>query len=183
MKKYILLFLLIPTIAHAEMFVCFDAQQNFMDKRQGDCLTMGLCSDYNNQGLNPNCIIATDEEYNTALRFTEFDPNVVTGSRVVPMQQAEIDAILADEALQSKLDQRIGEKAQYNAIYLKSLVLIIIDEINIQRQWTVDFKAAVAGASTLAQLKTAVAALPTLNPRTLQQLRTALENKVDELTP
>jgi len=180
---YILLSIIISTTVHAEMFVCFDAQDNFLTKREGDCLTLGICSSYNNTGLNPDCIIATQEEYDIASRFTEFDPNVVTGSRVVAMQQSEIDAINASDALAAQLSLRQGEKAQYDIIHLKALVILTMDELNTLRDWTVDFKSAVAGASTLAQLKTAVAALPTLNDRTLQQLRTALENKVDELTP
>jgi len=183
MKKYLLLFLLIPTLAHAEMFVCFDAQDNFMDKRQGDCLMLGICSGYNNTGLNPDCIEATQEEYDIASRFTEFDPNVVTGSRVVAMQQSEIDAINASDTLSAKLALRAGEKLQYDVAHLKALVTITMDEINILRAWTASFKTATAGASTFANFKTAVAGLPTLSPRTLIQLRNAMETKIDELTP
>lgn len=56
---------------------------------------------------------------------------------------------------------------------------VIKDEINIIRQWTVSYKAEVAAATSLANLQTRVAALPTLNDRTLAQLKTAINNRID----
>jgi len=161
MKKILITFLLLLSTNSviAEQFICFDAQDNFLHKTSGDCLTLGICSGFNNTGLNPDCIIATQEEYDIASRFTEFDGNVVVGSRVVAMQQSEIDAINASDALASKLALRQGEKAQYDIIHLRALIEIILSEINILR------------------------VNDGLSQRTLIQLRNALEAKVDELTP
>ncbi|HYE21765.1 MAG TPA: hypothetical protein VEA69_25215, partial [Tepidisphaeraceae bacterium] len=62
---------------------------------------------------------------------------------------------------------------------VRALAKATLDEVNALRQWEVDLKAAFAGASTLAQLKTAVAALPDLPPRTSAQVRAALRSAVD----
>lgn len=61
---------------------------------------------------------------------------------------------------------------------LRGTVAVTMDEVNDLRQWVMGFKAAVAGAGTLAALKTAVAALPNTPDRTLAQARTAVKNKV-----
>ena len=57
---------------------------------------------------------------------------------------------------------------------------VIKDEINTLRGWTVDFKAAVAAAVNLGQLKTEVAAMPKLGDRTLSQFKTAIQNRISE---
>ena len=56
---------------------------------------------------------------------------------------------------------------------------IAIDEINAIREWITSLKAAVAAASTIANLKTGVAALPNMPDRTLAQAITALKNKIN----
>lgn len=61
----------------------------------------------------------------------------------------------------------------------RAIVKLTVDELNVLRDWIMQFKAAVAGAATLAALKTAVAALPNTPARTYQQARTAYENAVD----
>lgn len=128
MKKYILLFLLIPTLAHAEMFVCFDDTGNFNRKTAGDCMKLGLCSDYNNQGLDPDCIIATKEEYDKAAKFTEKDGNAVVGSRVKDMEQAEIDAILQAEADAQKAAQI--ERAERLDFTMQDVIVALVKRIN-----------------------------------------------------
>jgi len=55
---------------------------------------------------------------------------------------------------------------------------VLIGEINAIREWIVSFKVAVAGAGTLAALKTAVAALPDMPDRTLAQAKTAISNEI-----
>jgi hypothetical protein len=64
-------------------------------------------------------------------------------------------------------------------IALKAVAAVTAEEINNIRQWLADFKAQVALASTLADLKTRVAALPNMPQRTLTQVRTAIANKID----
>jgi hypothetical protein len=58
---------------------------------------------------------------------------------------------------------------------------VIKDEINLLRDWITSFKAAVAAptTTTLATLKTAVAALPNTPDRDLGQLRTAIRARLD----
>jgi hypothetical protein len=57
---------------------------------------------------------------------------------------------------------------------------IIKDEINIVRGWTVSFKAEVAAANNLGDLKAGVATLPDLPDRTLAQLITQIKNRISK---
>lgn len=93
--------LLITTNAFAVNMVCFEQGTNNTQRRlQGDCYKKGVCQGYNNTNILPNCIIATQEEYNKASdRFTEYDANVVSGSRIVDMSTQKKQAILDAEAL------------------------------------------------------------------------------------
>jgi len=68
--------------------------------------------------------------------------------------------------------------------FLKIMVAfsdIIKDEINLVRGWTRDFKTEAAAATSLADFQARIATLPTLEDRTLQQLRNALEDRI--ITP
>lgn len=90
-------FLFMATTANAEYWVCQDGDN--LKKVQGDCMTLGLCSGFNNQGLNLSCIEATKQEYDDAgLSGKKLDKSVVTGNRIVDMTQAEKDAIAQAEA-------------------------------------------------------------------------------------
>ena len=66
-----------------------------------------------------------------------------------------------------------------NPLLLRAFADIVKDEINVLRGWLDQFKADVAAATNLADLKTSVAAQPSLPDRTLAQLRTAIDNKID----
>jgi len=94
------LILLIATTAHAERWVCYDGATFSITKRvEGDCLRLGICSGYNNTGIQANCVEATSVEWDkSAQQYVKFDTSVVSGSRVVDLTQAEIDAILAAQA-------------------------------------------------------------------------------------
>src|SRR3989344_1034291 len=61
----------------------------------------------------------------------------------------------------------------------RALVLLLLDELNTLRAWTVSFKGEVAGATSLADLKTRVATLSTLSDRTIAQVKTAFTNKIN----
>lgn len=92
-----------------------------------------------------------------------------------------VDAALAAAALSAA---RNGAKDQIVGtiplpILLRALADILKDEINIVRGWTVSFKAEVAAATNLANLQSRVATLPTLSDRTLAQLKTAIQNRID----
>ncbi len=69
-----------------------------------------------------------------------------------------------------------------NARAYRAIAALAIDEINTLREWIVSFQAAVAAASSLANLQTRVAALPNLPDRTLAQAKTAFINKVNSGT-
>lgn len=62
---------------------------------------------------------------------------------------------------------------------LKAFAFCVLDEINILRNWINDYKTAVANASSLANLKSSVASMDTLNERTVEQLKNAVVNKYD----
>lgn len=55
---------------------------------------------------------------------------------------------------------------------------VLVDEINTLRQWIESFKAATAAATSLADLKTRVAALASMPDRTLAQAKTAIKAKI-----
>lgn len=61
---------------------------------------------------------------------------------------------------------------------IRAELLLTMDELNVVRQWVTDFKAATAGAATLAALKTAVAALPNLPQRTAAQIKPQLVTRI-----
>lgn len=61
----------------------------------------------------------------------------------------------------------------------RALALVVMDEINLLRQWVTSFKAAVAAAATLADLKTRVAQLANLPDRTAVQAKAAVVTKID----
>lgn len=61
---------------------------------------------------------------------------------------------------------------------IRAVAGVTMDELNAIRQWIEAFKAQVALATTLADLKTRVAALPAMPDRTLTQARTAIQAKI-----
>ena len=80
--------------------------------------------------------------------------------------------------------KRNGAKAIYDApvplgMDYRGTLLVAVDEINLLRQWLVAFKAEVAAATSLADLKTRVATLPNMPDRTVAQARNAIHAKID----
>lgn len=62
-----------------------------------------------------------------------------------------------------------------------ALALLSLDELNGLRQWIAGFKIAVAAATSLADLKTRVAALPNTPDRTRRQLLDAVRARLAEV--
>ena len=97
-------------------------------------------------------------------------------------RDAAIAAVRLAEAAQALLDDRADAVADLldrrSGMLVRALADTIKDELNILRFWTRDFKDAVDAATSLATLKTSVAAMPTLGDRTLTQLRTAINNRI-----
>ena len=81
--------------------------------------------------------------------------------------------------LRQQAKEMLDEQNASNSAALRALVLVLIDELNNLRQWTVAFKQQTALATNLGNLQTRVAALPTLGDRTGQQAREAIKGKLD----
>lgn len=60
----------------------------------------------------------------------------------------------------------------------RAIALTALDEINTLRRWIAAFVAAVAASTSLADLKTRVAALPATPNRSTHQLKTAILSKI-----
>ena len=108
-----------------------------------------------------------------------------SGDLVVEMSFAEKAALESAEAAAQVAAIRAAAKGQLDGfgdipLFQRAFADIAKDEINLLRKWTRDFKAEVAAATNLADLKTRVSGLPTLNDRTLDQLKTAIKNRVDD---
>lgn len=63
--------------------------------------------------------------------------------------------------------------------FIRAVILLTLDEINLLRQRETDHAADVAAATTLADLKTRWAARAAMPDRTIAQLKTAIENKIN----
>lgn len=119
---------------------------------------------------------------NVPLKYLKWVANDVS-----EMSQGEKDAVDAAEAAAAITATRTGAKNSLTGFNSASLadrakLDIIKDEFNIIRKWTRDFKTEVVAATNLANLQARVATLPTLNDRTLDQIKTALQNRVDDGT-
>ena len=83
----------------------------------------------------------------------------------------------AAEAVSKAVEQNLDEYERR----MKAVVLVLVDEINLLRGWIAGFKAAVAASTSLADLKTRVAATAAMPDRTGAQAKTAIANKVAAL--
>lgn len=89
----------------------------------------------------------------------------------------------ADEMAKTKTTVKLFlDDGDRRNLLSRAIAELIVDELNIIRGWTVSFKAEVAAATTLADLKTRVATLSSLSDRTKAQVLTAIKNKVDALS-
>lgn len=80
----------------------------------------------------------------------------------------------ARASAQSAIDSRTDDLLKI----ARAEAAVLVDEINSLRQWIESFKAATALASSLADLKTRVAALASMPDRTLAQAKTAIKAKI-----
>lgn len=105
------------------------------------------------------------------------DPEI---SEMNPLEKAQVDdeirlrRILFTRNLSSASFRAIDS----NAMLVRALSEVAIDEINIIRRWDMSLKTAVAAASTLSQLKTNIAALPALSDRTSLMFRNSILDKI-----
>lgn len=103
---------------------------------------------------------------------------------IVEMTALEKSAV--DAEIESAFDARVRTSAKAilvgfsdNPLLMRAFADIIKDEINILRGWITAFKVEVAAAVTLTDLRNRVATLPATPDRTLAQLKTAIENRID----
>lgn len=107
-----------------------------------------------------------------------------SGGFIVEMTALEKSTLDAEIVAQALDDMQEGGKSVLSAatpsgIILRAVADITKDEINLLRQWLASFKVQVAASTNLANLQTRVAALPDMPDRTLAQLRTAIQNRID----
>ncbi len=97
-------------------------------------------------------------------------------------EKTTLDAAEAAAALTARRTtaSNVSNNSTADGIQMRAIVSILLDELNTLRAWTVSFKAEVAAATTLADLKSRVATLSTLNNRTLTQAKTAYQNKIND---
>jgi len=99
--------------------------------------------------------------------------------------QAQLDAVTqaqVDAAKLAKLHEAAklfhdGLQAENRA--LRATVKILVDELNILRQWMTDMKAATAASTNYATLKSGIATLPNTPQRTYTQAKNAIEALID----
>jgi hypothetical protein len=125
MKILTILFLFFATTAAAENWICYDETTKQVTRKvQGDCLKLGLCSGFNNTGLQDNCFEASLIEWEDSKAGNKkFDGSIISGSRVVPMTQEEID--LKEKPAK---DAQKEQKDKLDALKLKLKGLGLTDE-------------------------------------------------------
>lgn len=100
----------------------------------------------------------------------------ISGDTVSLLDQAGRDAV--DAALLSAQRDTIAAVMDAVEDYGRAFALVVLDEINLHATRITAILNAVDGASSLTNLKTAVALIPDVPQRTIDQLKTALRNKL-----
>lgn len=132
--------------------------------------------------LFPNAVFGKD----VLLRDDGAGPFIAQWNLASPQPtDAEFDAALAQIPATQLLAKQVAAKAMLdidttNSRTLRGLIGLVVSENNILRAWIVSFEAATAAATTLADLKTRVAALATTPPRTQLQVVSAIKTAIDQ---
>jgi hypothetical protein len=101
----------------------------------------------------------------------------ISGDVVTLMSEAERAAVDASDM--GALRDSISEKIESQQSYERAFAEILLDELNMHAARVNAILNAIDNGSSLASIKTAVAAIADVPTRTLAQLRTALRNKLD----
>ncbi len=100
------------------------------------------------------------------------------GNTITPADPAPTTLeITATQRVQA-VEQFLNDSAPLSKA-LRALIITAMDEINLLRQRDVDRSIDVAAATSLADLKTRWAARSALSDRTIAQLKTAVQNKIN----
>jgi hypothetical protein len=86
------------------------------------------------------------------------------------------------QALRDKAKSVLNVGLDADAKLKRAIASVLVDEVNILRGLWMSFKAEVAAATNLADLKARVANLPNTPDRTLAQAKTAIANRLDDGT-
>lgn len=110
----------------------------------------------------------------------DFSTIVWNSTQTIPSQQEVTDTILATNVAERSdaVANLLNSRTERNKL-IRAILMVILDENNNTRQWLADFKVEVAAATSLADLKTRVAALPNMPNRTATQFRNAVQNKIN----
>ncbi len=148
-------------------------------------LTNRLTNDLQNQGIYIDGITGMVSPYNPATVQ-------VSPANLQTTAQPFINAFDGSQTAQDAWTLRVTDYQSHALPYManpdpdarayRAIAAIMVDEINTLREWIVSFQAAVAAASSLANLQTRVAALPNLPDRTLAQARSAFISRVSSGT-
>ena len=103
----------------------------------------------------------------------DFDAHEIAKDTVAVNDLAQFKAAIQAEA------KKVIDELRADGLVQRAAMKLTMDELNIMRALWMSFKAEVAAASTLANLKTRVAALPDTPDRTITQLKTAIKNEID----
>ena len=101
---------------------------------------------------------------------------IITGDVVTLMDQAARDAVDAAN-LSDQRDNTANDMSDIEGI-VRSFALVVLDELNLHAARVTAILDAVDAASNLAGLKTDVAAIADVPQRTIEQLKTAVRNKL-----
>lgn len=109
----------------------------------------------------------------------------IVGDAVLPMDAGERAAVDAAALTTSRTQAKAAAKAAIDGLdgyVLRAMAANMLSEVNDLRTWITSFKAAVAAASSLTDLKNRVAALPNVPQRTVTQAKTAYKALLDGST-
>lgn len=106
---------------------------------------------------------------------------IVTNASLTAANDAAIQSAINAYVFDPLYDQRLAAKGIIGAasdnlsLVLRATAALLVDELNALRQWNTGLAAAVAAATSLADLKARVALLPALPNRTLAQAVAAVQ--------
>lgn len=116
-------------------------------------------------------VIVSRQTADPTLSFQKFTlPSGFFDAIVVPINQAKF----RNDALSELNSDFTG-----NPKLIRAVLLTIFDENNNLREWIQSFKGAVSASTSLADLKTRIAALPDMPDRTVQQAQETVQNKIN----
>lgn len=187
MIKFLVPMLLISNVAFAGISVCRDEATNKVTNFSLRGNPLEGCHYFDVPGVSEQDY----ENLRTLLKTVDRRYLKMIGTTILSvMEMSPPEKVSVDEAWAAEIqaqvlaDSRSGAKNSVDqlsaeGVRLRASLLVVMEEMNALRTWLADFKAQVALASSLNDLKTRVATLPATPDRTASQLKTAIKNKID----